>query len=76
MEDDLYTQVQSLKQQVADMKEMTDSMSIILNKHRHRNYDGTDYLIFVTLSDVPGSYKGAAGKFVKVNSTETGLEFV
>ena len=31
---------------------------------------------FVTLSDTPGNYTGAASRFVKVNSAGTGLEFV
>jgi len=30
---------------------------------------------FIKLTDVPQSYLGANGDFVKVNSTETGLEF-
>lgn len=31
---------------------------------------------FTDLTDVPASYTGAGGKFVKVNAGETGLEFV
>lgn len=33
------------------------------------------YFSFLKLTDVPTSYTGQSGKIVKVNSTETGLEF-
>ena len=47
-------------------------------------YDGTTWVLqttiqssdFLTLSDTPSSYTGQGGKYIKVNSTPNGLEFV
>ena len=47
-------------------------------------YDGTSWILqtivqssdFLTLSDTPSSYTGQGGKYIKVNSTPDGLEFV
>lgn len=54
--------------------------------HAHIGCDGTSWIVvigggggasdFADLGDVPGSYSGEAGKFVAVNSEESGLEFV
>jgi hypothetical protein len=43
-----------------------------INNHDHTFVTGT----FVALSDVPNTYSGSALKYVRVNATATGLEFV
>jgi hypothetical protein len=54
-------------------KEYVDNLVALVARNASMPLGGP--VSFLTLSDVPGSYSGQSGKYLRVKSTEDGLEF-